>query len=347
MAAVVAIVSQRTSKNNINLRLKVRRLYEYHELLRILDSLAAYRQIPKIKELTYNVLKGDSESDAVSKDDADLVSARAAFKAIQEQVKPYFQGFNGLYHKVQVVALSDFETYIKADQVHAVLHLTLNPGVLENVGPDPDSEWPRQGQDIRAMLNVTTVVWKSFLNTKQWTLHLIKLSPESMKLVFAAVARAMLWTPQAVTWGLTCGFRRYIRARLPRLGAMHGQRRQAVLSVPCSFSHFAFLVMSIRAPGCAPISDEYFSINWSPSNNTWHVRLQYPKLLDNHLGRNWGSISLQDGRFINVEGEILMRYTHMKPGKVTFTMMSVEFGVPGGTTTFLQPREDDSAEDEV
>ena len=49
MAAVVAIVSQRTSTNRFNLRLQVRRLYEFHELLRILDSIAAYRQISKLK----------------------------------------------------------------------------------------------------------------------------------------------------------------------------------------------------------------------------------------------------------------------------------------------------------
>ena len=41
-----------------------------------------------------------------------------------------------------------------------------------------------------------------------------------------------------------------------------------------------------------------------------------------------------------------MRYMHTKPGKVTFTMMRVEFGVPGGASGVLQPRADDSAEDD-
>ena len=94
------------------------------------------------------------------------------------------------------------------------------------------------------------------------------------------------------------------------------------------------------------ISEDYFSINWNPGTKTWHVRLQFPKLLDNHLGLNWGSISLEGGRFINVDGEVLMRYTHTKPGKVTFTMMRVEFGVPGGASAFLQPRAEDSAEED-
>ena len=346
MAAVVAIASQRTRNNRFNLTLQVRRLYEYHELLRILDRIAHYRQNPKMRDLDYRVLKGDCESDVVASDDAELISAREAFKAMLAQVTPYFDGFTGQHHKVKVVALSDFETYIAVESVHAVLHLTLNPAVLENVGQDEGCEWPKPEQDIRAMLNVTTVVWKSFLDTRTWTLHRINLAPASMQQLFATVARPMLWAPQAVTWGLTCGFRRYIRARLTRLSKDHGESRQAVLRVPCSFSQFAFLVMSIRSPGCAEISDDSLSVNWDPSTRTWYVRLQSPILLDNHLGRYWGSISLKDERFINVSGEVLMRYTHRKPGNMTFTMMRVEFGVTGGVSSFLQPRAEDSAEDE-
>jgi hypothetical protein len=180
MAAVVAIVSQETRDKKINLKLQVRRLYGYHDLLRILDSISSYRQIPKIKGLSYNVLKGVSESEDVSCDDKDLVKARQAFKAMEEKVKTFFSGFNGLYHKVEVVALSDFETYISADQVHAVMHLTLHPDVLENVGSSPDCDWPAMHQ-CREMLHVTTVVWKSFVNTKKWTLHRIKLSPAAWR----------------------------------------------------------------------------------------------------------------------------------------------------------------------
>jgi hypothetical protein len=345
MAAVVAIVSQETRDKKINLKLQVRRLYGYHELLRILDSISSYRQIPKIKGLSYNVLKGVSESEDVPRDDSDLVKARQSFKAMEETVKTFFSGFSGLYHKVEVVALSDFETYIPADQVHAVKHLTLHPDVLENVGSSPDCEWPGM-QQCSKMLHVTTVVWKSFVNTKKWTLHRIKLSPASMQLVFAAIGRAMCWTPQAVTWGLTCGFRRYIRARLPSLGQDHGQSRQAVLSVPCSFPLFAYLAMSTRSPGCAELSDEDFRIQWNTENKTWIATYRLPSLLDSHLGQHWGSIRLQDGRYINVDGPVLMRYSHTKPGKVTFTMMRVFFGVIGGMRSVLEPGEEDSADED-
>ena len=344
MAAVVAVASQRTRDENINLKLQVRRLYGYHELLRIFDSLASYRRNPKITALSYNVLKGEESAD-IPNDDNDLREARSAFKATEETVKIFFNGFNGLYHKVEVVALSDFETYISADQVHAVMHLTLHPDVLENVGPSPESDWP-QFSECREMLHVNTVVWKSFVNTNTWTLHHIKLSTASMQLVFSAVARAMCWTPQAVTWGLTCGFRRYIRDRLTRLGQDNAQSRQAVLSVPCSFPLFAYLVMSTRSPGYTEIPDADFHVEWRPELKTWLATYQSPSLLDSHLGRHWGSIRLQEGRYIIVEGAVLMRYKHTKPGKVTFTMRRVVFGVPGGMTATLEPGEDDSAEDD-
>ena len=241
--------------------------------------------------------------------------------------------------------LSDFETYVSAEQVHNVMHLTLHPALLENVGPSPESDWPGL-EECREMLHATTVVWKSFLNTKKWTLHHIKLPPASMQLVFSAAGRAMCWTPQAVTWGLTCGFRRYIRARLARLGQDHGQSRQAVLSVPCSFPLFAYLAMSTRSPGCSEISDADFHIDWKPDNSTWLATFRLPSLLDSHLGHHWGSIRLQDGRYINVEGSVIMRYNHKKPGKVTFTMMRVVFGVLGGMRAVLEPDEDESAEED-
>ena len=51
---------------------------------------------------------------------------------------------------------------------------------------------------------------------------------------------------------------------------------------------------------------------------------------------------LTDQHFINVNGAVVMRYSHLIPDKMRFTMLREEFGVQGGMSLLLEPTEDDA-----
>ena len=177
------------------------------------------------------------------------------YDQMEANVAQCFAGFPGLHHKVLMTALSDWTTTIAPEMVHEVLHLTLNSKVLENIGTNPDSEWPEKNADAIRMLSGVTVLWTSFLNTKTWTLHPVNLPPEAMTgRVLSAAARSMYWSPQGAVWGMVGTFRRYIDGRLKALGRHCSNQRQAVLSVPCLFNLFAFLVIATRNAQCFPLN---------------------------------------------------------------------------------------------
>ena len=250
LGGVTAIIAQPTRKGGITLALKVHRLYQFHELREIFDNLAMYRDNPKLKDVDFRKV---GENDPLVHD-VEYQAAKRLYDQMEANVAQCFAGFPGLHHKVLVTALSDWTTTIAPEMVHEVLHLTLNSKVLENIGPSPDSEWPEKNADAIRMLSGVTVLWTSFLNTKTWTLHPVNLPPEAMTgRVLSAAARSMYWSPQGAVWGMVGTFRRYIDGRLKALGRHCSNQRQAVLSVPCSFNLFAFLVIATRNAQCFPL----------------------------------------------------------------------------------------------
>jgi hypothetical protein len=327
-AAVIAVACHSTRRKEPKMMLHVQRLYQFHELLWIFDQIAPYRKHKKLNEVDFRNVTGlppDLVQDPV------FVDAKRQFQDMREQVKVCFTGMPGMHHKVYVMALSDHETYLPPECVHYVLAHTLCPAMLENVGSTNDSVWPPTWQEADATLCTRNVLWKSYLDTRTWTLHPIDLRRTYMQnIVFSAAGRASAWVPQLAMQGSVGVVRRYIDSRVRKLGGVDGQSRQAVLSVPCSFNLFAFLVASCRAPGLALMDSESVHIAWEKSSHSWLVRVASPIFLESVLGRNWGTYSFQNDRTVEVEGLILMRYSHETPDRMRFTMTKVRFGTVGG-----------------
>ena len=323
LGGVTAIIAQPTRKGGITLALKVHRLYQFQELREIFDNLAMYRDNPKLKDVDFRKV---GENDPLVHD-VEYQAAKRLYDQMEANVAQCFAGFPGLHHKVLVTALSDWTTTIAPEMVHEVLHLTLNSKVLENIGPSPDSEWPEKNADAIRMLSGVTVLWTSFLNTKTWTLHPVNLPPEAMTgRVLSAAARSMYWSPQGAVWGMVGTFRRYIDGRLKALGRHCSNQRQAVLSVPCSFNLFAFLVIATRNEALEELHVGDLDMQWLPDQRAWRAQFAGPEILETQLGPNWGSWSTAEGRFIKVAGPVVMKYSHKTPDKVQFIMLRVELG---------------------
>jgi len=343
LAAVVAIVAQPTSrKEAMNVKLQVRRLYQFHELIWIFDQIAPYRSNAKLKDVSFWAKPKVS----LAKDD-DYIQAKAVFDDMRAKLRKCFDGFSGMHHKVIVAAVSDFELVVSAEVVDKVLPHTLCPAMLENVGSTKDSTWPDTIEDAKEMMCARTVVWKTFLRTQTWTLHPISLKTSYMQnVVFCAACRAGAWISRSIMQGMVGVVRRYIDSRVRQLGGGDGKSRQAVLSVPCSFHLFAYLAASARMPDLEPFDGEAVSIVWEQKTRSWNVRYQECQYLNSVLGRNWGSYCLANGRIVQVDGPVVMRYFHDTPDKMRFTMTRVRFGAVGGMDVVVEPREDEEAVDQ-
>jgi hypothetical protein len=277
-AAVVAVVVKTSGKGTKSMQLLVRRLYQYHELLWIYDQLAPYRKNQMFNKIDFRSTAAHPEE---LKSNAAFIQAQSQFDAIRTKLKSCFDGIPGMNHKVFMVALSDFDMFLSPDCVYHVLPHTLCPAMLENVGPTIDSRWPPTWEQAEKTLCTRNVVWKSFLNTCTWTLHPISLRPAYMQdIVFGAASRTSAWVPRSVMQGMVGIVRRYIDSRIRRLGGADGQDRQAVLSVPCSFNLYAYLVASCRARDMQPVDMNAVNISWDASARSWNVRVATPNLLN-------------------------------------------------------------------
>ena len=181
----------------------------------------------------------------------------------------------------------------------------MNPATYERIDARPlaDPNWPTK-EGASRMLGGVTVMWKSFLNTRKWTLHPIELNAETMvSQVLLFEGRALFWAPLTVIRGMAGIFRRYVKARVRDIGKHDAQSRQCVLSVPCCFSFFSHLIQATRHPDNRAIdAPEELSVIWNNASRTWTATWAHASLLDIQLGCNWGCMALADGRIIQVSG---------------------------------------------
>jgi len=342
MAAVIGIVAKRgRGGNNPVVKLQVQRLYQLQELVEIIDSIASYRKIPKLKIIKFC-------EQPPSSDDPDVLDAHDQYLDIRTQLKPFFRppAEQAEKHTVLSTVMSDYVTYLLPEHIHKVIHATLNPAILERIDsrPGADDQWPTR-EDATKMLGGITVVWTSFLNTKSWTLHPIALSDENMvQQVLRTAGRALYWAPLEVTRGIAGVFRRYILAAFKRIGAHDMDRSQCVLTVPCPFNFFAHLIDTTRNPTGANIEGGVdLEVSWNQTQREWKARWARPDLLEVQLGHNWSCMQMGDesGRYIEVTGHVEIRYSHKFPDKVRFTMQKVCIGMPGGMSFDIEPDHED------
>ena len=342
MAVVLGIRSKRDSRSGTVNVVHARRLYTYSELLKVLDSISSYRKNPKLTHVRFSETNADLQSDD------DFKRALAQHQTLKRQLKNHFSS-NLSQRVVLMTAVSDCDMFLRPDEIFRVLHATMNPKIYEKIDarPQADPNWPTK-EGARSMLGGVTVMWKSFLNTKRWTLHPIELTVESMvRDVLLFEGRTLYWAPQIVTRGLAGIFRRYVREKVRQLGSVDLQARQCVLSVPCCFSFFSHLLLSTRHSNNRAVDkNSELIMTWQDTTRTWTATWESPSLLDVQLGCNWGSMMLADGRIIQVTGPVVMSYSHNTPDKVRFTMTKVSLSVDGGMSLDMEPDENDNpAED--
>ena len=340
MAVVIRITVKRARGSGSVLRIQARRLYAYKELFGILDRIAPYRRAPNLKDVCFD---GREQAAALREDDG-FKSAQLKYSALKTLLKGYFSSADtGPQHSVLMTALSDYDVFLEPEAIYSVLHATMHPAIFEKIDahPQADPDWPTRSSADR-MLGGVTVMWKAFVNTKQWTLHRIMLSEENMlRQVLSYAARALYWAPRIVTRGMAGIFRRTLRARMRDFGRHDGAREQFSLFIPCSFAFFAHFLQATRQYDSSVLQEiEEPAVTWDYTRRAWTATWSSPGLLHIQLGSDWGNWALPGGRTIQVMGDVIMRYCHAQPDKVQFILTRVILAVDGGLEVVVDVPED-------
>lgn len=329
LAAVIGITSKRARGTGVVVTIQARRLYEYKEILGILDSIAPYRRNPKLQ----GVILSARNTATSSEEDGDLKSAKEQFQALKELLKQHLRSADtGPPHSVLMTFLSDHDVFLTPDKVYSVLHATVNPAIFEKIDENPkaDPDWPPP-DSVQRMHGGITVMWNAFVNTKTWTLHRIVLSEMGMiQQVLSFAGRALYWAPRIVMLGFAGIFRRTVLARMRDFGKHGGERHQFSVHIPCSFAYFAHLLQSTRKYVGGVIEETTgLDLSWDETKREWKAQWSSPDLLDVQLGRNWGNCCMEH-RIVQVSGPVVARYCHKQPDKVHVIFTRVTLAANGG-----------------
>ena len=332
MACVIGFQVERSRQGRqVNVKVDVMQLYEYAEILSILDSLQSYRAVPSLQDI-------DLESD---NHDANLLSsdlfkqARVSYRSLLEKLKSCFNSFPDCgQHKFHHVALSNYVTNITPGNVKEVFKLAFNHKIVENVAPNGSPSWPSP-ENISKMINSKTVVYTHTVDTKTWQLHPLILSERDMiDKVLVASSQALRAASPAIVNGMLNIIRRHVYACLSRITTQGCvTSRDCALEPPCPFTLFCYIIFVTPPP-----QDQDIKISWNQSSRTWTAIFKGPATLERQFGVGWSNFSTSECTHLQVtpDSDVTLCYNHDRPDKLRLSM-SIRMDSGGGFMLDVPP----------
>jgi hypothetical protein len=223
------------------------------------------------------------------------------------------------HNAVVMTVLSDFVSKVplaSITKVHALAgsYMTLESIAMSETSPDEIG---------------SQVAYKSFLQTKTWTLHSIQLPDTKMTLVLKHAALHYRTASPFMVQGALGGIRKHIFSSLSKIGIKEGaSAREAILIIPCAFGLFGHVVTG--GPPCA--------MSWNGTCKTWTARFAHASELEHMLGPSWFRVHRPASQtYTEATGSVEIVYSHNHAGKIRFTMRPLAIIAYGGHATVLQP----------
>ena len=239
-----------------------------------------------------------------------------------EQLGKHFETDRTVGPVLLMVVMSDWVNSVPLRSITEVHSLAVSYPTLESICVTEKSEDPTAFQ----------LAYKSFLDTRRWTLHPIKLPDAQMNLVLMVAAAPYKTGPRVLLQGALGSISKHIFALLSRIAlASPADPRDAVLMIPCAFGLFAHIAMG--GPPC--------QLFWSSPRTTWTVEFARADDLCTMLGASWYRVSRpQNSTYTEVRGSVEIVYSHQTPGKIRFSMRELAICLHGGGAAVLNPPKD-------